>query len=514
MRREASVHPPKSFPLPKEDAQEARLPASVVRIADDGRWQRLRRGVSARRLLTTSQAVFLLAGLLAMAAALVLMGLTFAAALVSALQLAYAAVVVGKLWICRRSSEGGVEFEVTREEIAALGDAQLPVYSVLVPLHRESEVVRDLVQNLSALDYPKDRLDVLLLLEADDEATVRAVEAVGLPPFIRPVLLRPSDPRTKPKALDEGLLRARGEFVVIYDAEDAPDADQLRKAVAVFRRAGEEIACVQARLSYYNRHQNILTRLFTAEYAMWFGLLLPGLQALDLPIPLGGTSNHFRHATLTELGGWDPYNVTEDADLGIRLYRAGLRTAIMNSTTLEEANSEFVNWVRQRSRWVKGYMQTYLVHMRRPGALWHDLGGRGFWAFQAVIGGGPFTFLMAPLSMAMTILWLLTSWHVIARLTPPGIYYLAMLNLLLGNFTFAYMNMVAVARMAMWDLVGVTLVAPVYWAMMSLGAMKAALQLFLRPAHWEKTIHGLARESARSRVNAKGTTQVETSRTL
>ncbi len=252
---------------------------------------------------------------------------------------------------------------------AEIPESDLPVYTVLVPLYREKEIADKVVLAALSLDYPREKLDVKLLLEEDDDETREAVRRIDLPGCVEEVIVPKGLPRTKPRACNHGLARARGEFLVIYDAEDRPDPDQLRKAVGLFRRLegtrrGKKVACLQAKLNYYNPRQNWLTKFFTLEYTQWFDFFLPGLHVLRVPIPLGGTSNHFRVDVLKKLGGWDPFNVTEDCDLGIRLYRKGYRTRVFDSTTWEEANSRLGNWIRQRSRWVKGYIQTHLVHTR------------------------------------------------------------------------------------------------------------------------------------------------------
>ncbi len=248
-------------------------------------------------------------------------------------------------------------------------ESELPTYTVLVPLYKEREIADKIVSAALSLDYPREKLDVKLLLEEDDDETRRAVEGMDLPGCVEVVIVPKGLPRTKPRACNHGLERARGEFLVIYDAEDRPDRDQLKKAVSIFRqlertRKARKVVCLQAKLNYYNPRQNWLTKFFTLEYTQWFDLFLPGLHVLGVPIPLGGTSNHFRTDALRELGGWDPFNVAEDCDLGMRLYKKGYRTAVFDSTTWEEANSDLGNWIRQRSRWVKGYVQTHLVHTR------------------------------------------------------------------------------------------------------------------------------------------------------
>ncbi len=448
---------------------------------------------SAAQLLTRPQSALGAAGLVLIVAALwrdtpaTLFGLSVA------VQALYLWLLGFKLWLVRRPAGGVVERQVTEDEIRGMDARRLPTYTVLVPLRDEAEVLGQLVGALSRLDYPQDRLDIKLLLEEDDRSTVAAARALRLPACFEIVVLPDAEPRTKPKACNYGLLHARGEFVVIYDAEDLPQSDQIKKAVAAFSTAGADVACVQAKLSYYNRTQNALTRWFTSEYATWFDLLLPGLQAAGMPIPLGGTSNHLRVSALRQVGAWDPYNVTEDADLGIRLHKAGYRTLLINSDTYEEANAEFVNWIRQRSRWVKGYLQTWLVHMRQPLSLLRALGPGGFLGFQAMILGTPLTFLLNPLLWLLTTAWFLTAAGAIQAMFPAWLYYTGMLSMLFGNFTFAYLNMIALARRGEWSLMESAATSPAYWMLMSIAAWKATLQLVTRPSHWEKTVHGLWR---------------------
>jgi cellulose synthase/poly-beta-1,6-N-acetylglucosamine synthase-like glycosyltransferase len=285
----------------------------------------------------------------------------------------YGMVVVFRLLSVLLAMVRSSEHRVAPAEIAALRDEDLPVYTILVPMYKEPEVAQKIARTVTSLDYPIDKLDVKLLLEEDDAATRAKIEEVlaSLPPCVE-VILAPivpkGQPRTKPRACNWGLERARGEFLVIFDAEDQPEPDQLKKAVVAFRKLEAEgkkhVVCLQAKLNYFNARQNSLTRFFTLEYTNWFDLFLPGLHAFNTPIPLGGTSNHFRTDVLQRVGGWDPFNVTEDCDLGIRLARQGFSTEILESTTWEEANCRVGNWIRQRSRWIKGYFQTHLVHTR------------------------------------------------------------------------------------------------------------------------------------------------------
>lgn len=396
-----------------------------------------------------------------------------------------------KLWLAYNSLGHDNEKHISDAQIAALDDDDLPIFTILMPMYREAEVVPKLVDGIAKLDYPRTKLDIKLLLEEDDDETLPAIEKLNLPPHFRVIIVPDALPKTKPKACNYGLLMARGDITVIYDAEDEPDPDQLKKVVLAFKQSDPATVCVQCKLNYYNRTQNLLTRWFTTEYSMWFDIFLPGLDAQDAPIPLGGTSNHFITEELRRLGAWDPHNVAEDADLGIRLNKAGWRTAVVDSTTYEEANPDLHNWIRQRSRWVKGYMQTYLVHMRHPVRLWRAVGTKRFLSFQMTVGGTFIGFLLNPVYWGLTTLWLMTEAGIIRALFPGIVYYLAAAGLFVGNFVFTYLNAAGSMRRGYFDLVKFALFSPVYWALMSWAAWKGAIQLVTNPHYWEKTIHGL-----------------------
>ncbi|NUT93738.1 MAG: glycosyltransferase [Saccharothrix sp.] len=387
----------------------------------------------------------------------------------------------------------GAGATVIRPSEEDMTDADLPPYTVLVPLYREEAVLPGLIATLGRLDYPADRVQVLLLVEQDDEATRAALDRLEPPAGFEVVPVLAGGPRTKPNACNVGLARATGELCVIYDAEDRPEAAQLRKAVAAFARLPDRVVCVQAELAYWNPWSNWLTRNFAAEYALNFALVLRGLDRLRLPIPLGGTSNHFRVDALRALGGWDPHNVTEDADLGVRIARRGWEVRMVDSVTLEEANSRLGNWLRQRSRWIKGYMQTWLVHMRHPWRLLCDLGAWRFTAFQLTFGMATFTALVNPLFWAMTCAYLVVGPEPIEPLFPPAVLYAGMVTMLGGNLLVLYQFMAGCMERGLYRAVPTLLTMPLYWALMSAAAYKALAQL-LRPRrrhHWELTRHGL-----------------------
>jgi cellulose synthase/poly-beta-1,6-N-acetylglucosamine synthase-like glycosyltransferase len=385
----------------------------------------------------------------------------------------------------------------------------LPRYTVLVPLYHEGKMLHTLIERLSVLEYPEDRLNILLLVEADDAETRRVLATEPLSSRFTRVVVPYSALKTKPRALNYGLARARGDILVVYDAEDAPEPYQLRKAAVAFRALPKDVACLQARLAFYNTRQSLLARLFAIDYAVWFELLLPGLTRSGAFVPLGGTSNHFRIEVLRQLGGWDPYNVTEDCDLGARMGRLGWRVAMLDSTTWEEAVTKVRPWVRQRSRWVKGYLQTYLVHMQHPARLYRELGPASFLDFQLLVGGSCFILLINPLMWGLTLLYALNKGDAlgayIESFFPPAIYLVGLLCLIFGNFIFFYINIYVCVRRGYLDLVRYALLGPLYWALMSAGAWMGFFSLVFRPFYWAKTEHGASLEKrAVSPVVARG----------
>lgn len=453
---------------------------------------------SAQTVLTRAQVVvglLLLGGLIV---GLSLGGMAFARSLLLGLSVLYLVCTGFKLLLVQTSLLGDHEVRISPDALAGLSDHNLPIYTVLVPLYREADSLPRLLKALSELEYPRDRLDIKLLLEADDHETQAAVARQPLPEGFEVVVVPPGTPQGKPRACNVGLAQARGDFLVIFDAEDRPDPWQLKKVLLTFAQSSPETLCVQAKLNYYNPSQNLLTRLFTAEYSMWFDLFLPGLRRWDFPIPLGGTSNHFRLELLRQLGGWDAWNVTEDADLGLRLHKRGFRTTVVDSTTYEEATSNVRNWIRQRSRWIKGYIQTWLVHMRHPLLLWRALKPWGFVGFQLMYLGTFFTLLLNPLLWLTTLAWGLGAAASLDMLFQGPTWAASAVSFYLGNFAILYMLMIGCLRRDNGALVKYVLLSPLYWILMSIAAWKGGLQLVTRPFYWEKTIHNLCGEDGLS----------------
>jgi len=386
-----------------------------------------------------------------------------------------------------------------QEQHFAIADDQLPIVTILAPLFREAHALPGLIAAINRLNYPPEKLDVKLLLEACDVETLREAQSLRLDNRFDIVIAPQSHPQTKPKACNYGLACARGELIVIYDAEDEPEVDQLRIAAEIFNGGDESLACLQARLNYYNPDENWLTRLFTIEYCLWFDHFLPALDRLGAPVPLGGTSNIFRTEILAAVGGWDPYNVTEDADLGLRLARRGYRTSIINSTTFEEANCKTPNWMRQRSRWMKGFMQTWLVHRRDWRRAPFDW--RSIISIDLFIGGTVLAALINPLLWAGLAIERASGYSTLSHF-PHWVENFNFLALAAGNLSFVALAAFAPMRRRLSRLSPAALLMPVYWIMMSAAAWLALFQLIKNPSFWEKTDHGLSGEAQARRAAA------------
>ena len=501
MTESASEQPTFASPDTKEEVDELLSDEKYRTAALDDAINRLRREDP---MMTASVAFSRTQKIIgAVVIAVIVVGFVFwpigtAATLVSIATVIYIVSLIERLNTFRLGLVNGA-IRISDEQARAIADDDLPKYTVLVPAYGEPEVVGQLIEAMESFEYPQEKLQVLLLLEEDDAPTIEAAHAVDSSPIITSVLTPPGDPRTKPKACNYGLHFATGDIVTIFDAEDHPDPLQLRRVVATFRELDDDsVICVQGKLSFYNVTDNVLTQWFTAEYGIWFGYLLPGLMVSKATIPLGGTSNHFRKDMLIELGAWDPFNVTEDADLGVRIAGEGYRTAVLDSVTLEEANVDGINWIRQRSRWYKGYMQTWLVHMRRPRRLFHFMGLFGMIRFTLLIAGTPFIACMNMIFWLILIVWIAGQPAFVAELFPGPIYYLSLISFVIGNSAAIYMTLVANREDDRGELLWSGLIVPFYWVMMSIAAIKGMWQLLFRPSYWEKTAHGLTSDASPS----------------
>jgi glycosyltransferase XagB len=416
-----------------------------------------------------------------------------APALTTLVALLYLVSTVDRNLLLLRGLRASALVTVQPHEALAMADEDLPVYTVLLPVYDEPSIVTNLLNGVGRLDYPADKLEILLLVEEDDIATQTALLDADLE-SVRVVIVPHSLPKTKPKACNHGmsLPDLRGELITIYDAEDIPDPLQLRRAAVAFAQLPDDIGCLQARLGYFNERQNLLTRFFSLEYDQWFGVVLPAVQQAGCVVPLGGTSNHMRASVWREVGGWDEFNVTEDADLGVRLARHGYRTLILDSITLEEANSDVVNWIRQRSRWYKGYLQTMLVALRDPVGLHRQIGSKATLRLINMTGGVPLTSAINIVFWFALLVWVLGRPDVIDVLFPPLTYYMCLALFLLGAPLSVFTAVIVTAALGKPHLWWAALLTPLYWVLQSVAAVKALYQLIFRPSFWEKTVHGLS----------------------
>ena len=406
------------------------------------------------------------------------------------LSLFFLSSILFKIGVSLLGSREEMTKAVSDEELKRVDTDQLPRYSILLPVLHEDQVIPFLARGIYELDYPNHLKEAQILIEETDSKSLQAMRMLDTPSVLEPVIVPNQSPRTKPKGCNYGLLLATGKYLTIYDAEDIPDADQLKKTVVMFEKMPSEMVCIQSTLNYFNRNQNLLTRMFTLEYSYWFDYMLEGFYVAKLPIPLGGTSNHFRTEKLKELNGWDPFNVTEDADLGFRIYSHGYSIGMIDSTTYEEANAQIGNWIRQRSRWLKGYMQTYFVIMRSPRNFIKLVGWRGFLSFQGMIGGTIFVFMVYPLLLSSTLLYFLLDLQWMEFFFNEWMLFLAIYNFFLGTVLMIYLNMMAVFKRHLFDLLFFAILNPFYWILHSIAVYKGLRQLLFKPFYWEKTTHG------------------------
>ncbi|MEP3296095.1 MAG: glycosyltransferase family 2 protein [Pseudoruegeria sp.] len=368
--------------------------------------------------------------------------------------------------------------------------SKLPVVSILVPLFKEKNIAQQLVKQLEQLDYPKELTDILLIVEEEDLVTQTAIEQTDLPSWIDVVKVPKGAVQTKPRALNYALDFCRGSIIGVYDAEDKPDPNQLRAIVQKFYQSAPDVACLQGVLDFYNPRTNWLSRCFTIEYAIWFRLMLPGMTRLGLVIPLGGTTLFFRRNALEKVRGWDAHNVTEDADLGVRLARQGYRAETVNTTTREEANCRLFPWIKQRSRWIKGYAITYFVHMRRPLKLYKDLGPRKFLGIQILFVCSLSQVLLAPLLWSCWFMFFSLP-HPLTGLLPTAIFWSSILLFLVSEVIGIIIGIIAVRRKGDRWLSKWVPTLHFYHPLAAFAAYKGFFELFGNPFYWDKTEHGI-----------------------
>jgi cellulose synthase/poly-beta-1,6-N-acetylglucosamine synthase-like glycosyltransferase len=368
-----------------------------------------------------------------------------------------------------------------------------PLYrpcTVLIPLYREAEVISQIKKAMTSLDYPEDRLEFLITLEEYDHETREEILKNNLPKNFRIITLPDVRPKTKPKALNVAFGEVKGEYTVIFDAEIIPDRYQLKKAALAFAKR-KDIAAFQSRLDHYNAETNIITGLFNAEFASYYDMFLPGLAVLGVPFPLSGHSTYFRTDALKAIGGWDPYNVTEDVDIAIRLARHGYKTGVLNAFSQEEATTTIWTWIMQRTRWMKGFLQTSLVHMRNPFIFVREIGGLWkFVAFLLLVPGSTMLNLLNLFYISLTMVWLLFHPPIIQSFFTTPILYLTYSTTIIGVTLSVFLNLLSLYRRNRFHIVMFAYLSPLYWILLSVAAVRAVYQFFIDPISWEKTVHG------------------------
>lgn len=363
----------------------------------------------------------------------------------------------------------------------------VPIYTVMVALYKEAEVVPQLVEAIKAIDWPHSRLEVLFLCEADDQLTLAAFEQELLPINFKVISVPKVGPRTKPKALNYGLQLASGEFIGVYDAEDRPHPGQLREAWQRFSVAPDKLACLQAPLVIANRDDSWIAQQFAFEYAAHFRGLLPWLASGRCVIPLGGTSNHFRRECLLKIGGWDPFNVTEDAELGSRLARRGYYVDMLTLPTVEDAPDDIKVWLKQRTRWLKGWMQTWLVEMRQPTKMLKEVGLKRFLVYHWLTTGLLASALLFPFMVVFITYALVMISFVEGTSFASPIFILDLMNVISGFLSFHALGRAGLKKEKISGQIALGL--PIYWALISAAAWRALWQLYAAPFLWEKTPH-------------------------
>ena len=389
-------------------------------------------------------------------------------------------------------------FSARKEPEPIYNGDNFPIYSILVPLYKEKGTIAHLINSIDAFDYPKSKLDVKFVVEADDKETIQTIKDLAPPAYFEIIKTPFSLPRTKPKACNYALQYMRGKYTTIFDAEDIPNKYQLKAVLAKFEKGEKSLACVQARLNYYNYNDSQITRWFALEYAIWFDYVMKGLEVLNVAIPLGGTSNHIKTAVLKKLGGWDPFNVTEDADLGMRLKRFGYAVGAVSSITMEEAPQTLRAWLLQRKRWIKGFMQTYIVHMRQPARFIREAGFKSFLTLQFFIGLPPILYIFSPLVVGLSFAATNFATHIFTF--PNWLYAISIGNLVLG--AFAHISFALFANLSAHNssggkmfkpLIFSALTFPFYTLLLIVSSFSSLRELIFNPHYWEKTQHGLAK---------------------
>jgi cellulose synthase/poly-beta-1,6-N-acetylglucosamine synthase-like glycosyltransferase len=363
----------------------------------------------------------------------------------------------------------------------------LPKYAIFLPCRNEKiGVIKKLIENIDNINYPKDKLDVMLLIDQDDDYLEEALN-LELPNHFRIISASVGFPFTKPKVTNLGLALTDAKYGVIYDSEDRPDRNQLMDVVSEFNQ-DSDLVCVQCRLHYTNKKNNLLTRFFNLEYLNWFGLTIHGLskaQLSDYPvIPLGGTSNHYDLEVLKSMGGHDAYNITEDAALGVHFALENKKIKTINSVTEELAVDELWTWIKQRTRWNLGHLITYVVFSRNFNENFKKLGAVRYLNLVLVLLGNFIVPFITPLLFTIFILDFFG--YGAGETFIKNLPYIT----LIGNYLLIVISHALASIMLQRgkNLI-LCLLQPFYYLLHSVASWRALYKFFTAPTVWEKTNH-------------------------
>ncbi len=366
----------------------------------------------------------------------------------------------------------------------------LPVISVVLPVYKEKEIIPQLCQRMMDMDYPPENLDLIFVFESGDDETIEAFQQYPKPAHFKGLVSPDVKPKTKPKALNVALRETKGDLLVIFDAETLPETDQFMKVVAAFR-GDPTLDYIHCRIDVYNPNRNWITKMYTAEFSFFYNFFLPGLATVHSPTPISGHSVYFRREQLVKVGGWDAYNLAEDCDIGIRMFRNGYKRAtVLDSYSWEQSTTNIFSWMKQRTRWMQGFVQTSMVNLRFPALLWKDLGGlRNMVLFLFHVPGGVFLNGLNLAQWGMLVFWYATSDPIIQSIFTDVLLYLSVVSFILGNIIFTYFNLIGLFYRKYYSFVGQALFSPVYWIMLSFATVRAIIRFFLQESTWDKTTH-------------------------
>lgn len=376
-----------------------------------------------------------------------------------------------------------------------ISDEDLPIYTIILPVRDEEySILKNLLDSINNLDYPKDKFDIKFVVDEEDIKTIEAGKEL-LKKFNFDLIIVPDYRiKSKPLSCNYALKFIKGEYITIYDAEDRPEKYQLKKAIQKFKELGNDYVCLQASLHFYNKYKNFLTYCFSIEYSMWFDFTIRSIDKFGSFFPLGGTSNHFKAKKLLELGKWDGFNVTEDAELGVRIARAGYKVSYLNSITEEECPITIHAWIKQRTRWIKGFMQTFCEYMffKKPICIKSTIN------FKPIRKLKFFDIITFNLFIMMSFFFFITMMVIFLNLdiaTNIKDFKLLIIMSYINIFSFLIMTymsfIIIIVKNKIKFNVFYLILFPFYWILHYIAGVRACYYLIVKPFYWAKTKHGI-----------------------